>query len=337
MDSGERNSMGRELPLGTRPIALSERPSRRYRRVSERREFGLPPWVRLIRPTQWTKNLTCFAGLVFSGQLFRATSQREALAGFWAFCFMSSAVYVLNDIVDRKRDRLNPRTASRPLASGKMAVSSAAVLGAVLFVMASGLAWSLGTACVVSLGVYGMMNVLYSLWLKRVVIVDVMCIAIGFVIRVMFGVYAVEDLPTPWIVLCMFSLALLLGFAKRKAELVSQVNRPSSDARPVLRKYDSAYLDTLITMSATMSVLCYGLFTVASHRNPTLVVTIVPVIYCIMRYLIQTMIAGKGESPDRLLLSDKRLWCAGAIWIAMYCVIMYGNINLFAASRLSFF
>ena len=317
--------------LSTRPHL--DLPSRRFRPTVNRQERAIAPWIQLLRPSQWIKNLTCFAGLIFSGQLFHAVSQWEAIKGFWAFCFMSSTVYILNDIIDRDRDKLNPRTATRPLASGTISMRSAILLAVALIILAALLSSTLGTACSASLAVYGVMNVFYSLWLKRVVIVDVMCIAVGFVIRVMFGVYAVEDLPTPWIALCMFFLALLLGFSKRKAELINQSHRSSSTARAVLRKYEPAYLDTLVTMSATMSILCYALFTVSSHRNPTLIITIVPVIYCVLRYLLQVILAGKGESPDEILISDKRLWTAVLIWLTLYCVIMYGNINIFASQK----
>ena len=178
---------------------------------------------------------------------------------------------------------------------------------------------------------YGTMNVLYSIKLKHIVIADVMCIALGFVLRVLFGVYAVGVLPTPWIALCMFFLALVLGFAKRKAEL-AQLADGSAHVRPVLAKYDVTYLNMLLTMSATMAVLSYALFTVASHKNPTLIVTIVPVVYCVNRYILQVMIHGRGASPDKILLTDRRLWVGIVGWLVAYVVITYGDVQIFTNS-----
>jgi 4-hydroxybenzoate polyprenyltransferase len=224
--------------------------------------------VQELRPVQWIKNLTCLAGLIFSGRLFLPSYEWSAAVGFWAFCFASSAVYIFNDIIDRDKDRLNPRTAGRPIASGALPLPLA-VLALIVLGTAAGLAacW-LGWGCVLVISSYGALNVAYSLRLKHVVIADVMCIALGFVLRVVFGVYAVGVLPTPWIALCMFFLALFLGFAKRKAEL-ARLAADSAHVRPVLTKYEAGYLDMLLTMSAATAILCYALFTVASHKNPT--------------------------------------------------------------------
>ena len=159
------------------------------------------------------------------------------------------------------------------------------------------------------------------------------CIALGFVLRVMLGVYAVGVLPTPWIALCMFFLALFLGFAKRKSEL-ARLAENSAHARPVLAKYDVNYLNMLLTMSATMAILCYALFTVASHKNPTLVVTIVPVVRLRQPlHILQVILHGRGASPDKILLSDKRLWVGILSWLVAYVAITYGDIQVFTNSH----
>jgi 4-hydroxybenzoate polyprenyltransferase len=278
---------------------------------------------------QWVKILACLAGLVCSGRLFLFQHQSQAVLGFWCFCFASSAVYILNDFLDREKDRLNPRTATRPLASGDLPVWVAGTAFVALIALAAIGSARLGPSCLLVISTYGVMNVLYSIRLKQIVIADVMCIAIGFVLRVLYGVYAVGVLPTPWIALCMFFLALFLGFAKRKAELTG-LGKDSAHARPVLAQYDVNYLNMLLAMSATMAILCYALFTVASHKNPTLAITIVPVVYCVNRYILQVMLNGRGESPDKILLSDKRLWVGIISWLFAYIIIVYGNIQLFA-------
>lgn len=284
--------------------------------------------VRELRLKQWIKNFACLAGLIFSGRFLSLQGDLQAALGFFAFCLASSSVYILNDIVDREKDRRNPRTASRPIASGELSVGVAVAALAVLVIAANAISAGLGPACVVVLNAYLGLNVFYSLRLKRAVIADVMSIAFGFVLRVLYGVYAVGVLPTPWIVLCMFFLALFLGFAKRRGELSSLAER-GDQARPVLKKYSEPYLDTLLMVTATLTILCYAMFTVASHKNPTLIITVVPVVYCVFRYLLQVMMHSQGESPDSIITSDKRLWAGILCWIGSYIVIVYAKIEMF--------
>ena len=284
--------------------------------------------ARQLRLKQWIKNFACLAGLIFSGRLLWLGGDIQAALGFFSFCFASSSVYILNDIVDREKDRHNPRTASRPIASGELSVGVALVVLACLLLSANAISAYLGSACLLTLNAYFVLNLVYSFRLKRAVIADVMCIAFGFVLRVIYGVYAVGAVPTPWIVLCMFFLALFLGFSKRRGELAELAERGEL-ARSVLKKYNESFLDTLLIVTATLSILCYAMFTVASHKNPTLIVTILPVVYCVFRYLLQVMMHGQGESPDSVLLSDKRLWAGIFSWLTCYIFINYSNINLF--------
>ena len=134
-----------------------------------------------------------------------------------------------------------------------------------------------------------------------------MCIALGFVLRVLFGVYAVQVLPSPWIILCMFSLALFLGFGKRKAEL-NDLGDGAPAARSVLRKYSPEYIDMVLGVTATITILTYMLFTVSSQHDPTLVLSVVPVVYCVLRYAQQVMVYRLGQSPEALFLQDKMMW-----------------------------
>ena len=282
-----------------------------------------------MRPKQWIKNLTCLAGLVFSGQLFDVTAVAMAWVGFAAFCAASSSIYILNDLVDLHVDRCNPRTRTRPLASGDLPVWLAVAASICLAIVSLFTAGSLNLACAVVLTMYLLLNVLYSTHLKHAVIADVMCIALGFVLRVLLGVYAVQVLPTAWIVICMFFLAIFLGFAKRKSEL-SNAEGDASLIRPVLTQYTAPLLDILLAMSATTAIVCYGLFTVTSSRNPTLIVTVVPVAFCVMRYLLHVIVHGKGDSPETILMSDKPLWLGIAAWLVLCVGILYGEIHLFA-------
>jgi 4-hydroxybenzoate polyprenyltransferase len=284
--------------------------------------------VRVMRPRQWIKNSACLAGLIFSGQLFNCLAQIRALTATVMFCAAASAVYVLNDLCDRKSDRQNPRKAHRPIAAGQLPVWLALV-GCLAALVIGGLtAWRLGPACIAVLTLYLAMNLAYSLRLKHAVLADVMVIALGFVFRVLAGVYAVHVRPTPWIVLCIFFLALLLGLAKRRAELAALKERAASH-RPVLANYSLPYLDALLAEMAAMTVVCYAVYTVESpHNNTTLIVTIAPVVYGIARYLLLVMVRG-GESPEEMLTRDKGLIVAMLVWIGSCVLILYGNLHLF--------
>ena len=315
------------------PTPTTAQPVRKLRRLisdqTPRRPVSvLRALVIQLRPTQWLKNLACLAGLIFSGRLFQSHAMVQAWMGFAAYCFASSSIYILNDFFDREKDRLNPRTASRPLASGTLPVWVAALALVGLLTASVAISAALGSACLVILLMYVSMNLLYTLRLKEVVITDVMCIALGFVLRVMLGVYAVGSKPTPWIVLCMFFLALFLGFVKRRSELAN-VGTKNAKVRPVLSQYGPQFLDTLVTMSATMAVICYATFTVASHKNPSLVITIIPVVYCVYRYMHQVVVHAKGESPDKLFLTDKLLWVGVSAWLVSYVSISYLDLRLF--------
>lgn len=285
----------------------------------------------MLRPKQWVKNLTCFAGVIFSGQLLLVDPVLRSCLGFVAFCCASSSIYVLNDLLDRKKDQLNERTRRRPIAAGEVPISLAVAGFALLFVLATGLSNWLGRGCLIAIGCYFGLNLLYSLWLKHAAVTEVMSIALGFVFRVLYGVYAVKEMPTAWIVLCMFFLAIFLGFAKRKGELASTAER-SAEFRPVLQAYDRKFLEISLAMSATMTIVCYSLFAVASNRNPNLVITVVPVTYCVMRYMMLVMVQGEGESPESVLVKDRAMWVGILAWVILCVAVLYGNLQIFSAT-----
>jgi 4-hydroxybenzoate polyprenyltransferase len=312
-EAGNRTTAG---PAGTAAVEVS----------TARRVRGL---VRAARPGQWVKNFACFAGLIFSGKLFEPRAALEALLAFVGFCLASSAVYLLNDVVDRPLDRENPSKRKRPIASGLVPVSWACAAAAALALAALGSSLTLPLLCAALLAVYLVTNVAYTLRLKHAVLLDVVVIALGFVLRVLYGVYAVEVKPTSWIVLCMFFLALFLGFAKRRGEM-HVMGEEEPFRRPVLAKYRVGYLDILLAMTATMSILCYALYTVTHQPgDATLVVTVPLVTYGVMRYMLLVTVHGGGESPERLLISDYRLVGTAAVWVALCVLIIYTKIQLF--------
>ncbi len=287
--------------------------------------------LRLLRPHHWTKNLLCFAGVVFSGRFRDPRSWGNALDAFLVFCAASSAVYVLNDILDRARDLRHPVKCRRPIASGAVSVAAGAFLSLLLGAGSLGLAaWAgprLLTCAAALLGVH----LLYSLWLKHVPLLDVLCIAAGFVLRMLAGVYAVGEIPTVWITLCTFFLALFLALAKRRAELGALGGTPS-EQRPVLTQYTIAFLDHAVTGAAVVTILCYALFTATSGKNPAEIVTVPVVVYGILHYLRRVLAQQGGEEPELILLKDLRISASVLLWVALYVAIQILDPRLFARS-----
>ena len=249
-----------------RPAVIADPPG------TARRLMGL---ALAARPKQWIKNLACFAGLIFAQLLFQEQAVLRAVLAFGGFCLASSSVYLLNDVCDRELDRANPSKRKRPIASGLVPVAWALSASAALLSVALGSSWLLSPICAALMVAYLVTNVAYSLRLKHTVLLDVGLIAFGFVLRVLYGVYAVGVKPTSWIVLCMFFLALFLGFAKRRGEMHRMTEDEEPFRRPVLAKYRKSFLDMQLAMTATMSILCYALYTVTRHPgNASLVVTV---------------------------------------------------------------
>ena len=286
--------------------------------------------VRAARPRQWVKNFACFAGLIFSGQLFLPWSVARAVLAFAGFSLAASAVYLLNDVCDREHDRVNPSKRKRPIASGLVPPSWALAASGALVVVAVGSAAVLSPLCAALMTVYLVTNVAYSIRLKHAVLLDVAVIAFGFVLRVLYGVYAVRVQPTSWIVLCMFFLALFLGFAKRRGE-IHRMGDDDPFRRPVLAHYSTTFLDILLSMTATMAILCYSLYTVTGYQgNATLVVTVPLVTYGVIRYMLLVMVRGEGEAPEKLLVSDPALIATALVWVSLCVLIIYSRVHIFS-------
>jgi len=284
----------------------------------------LAPTLRLLRPQQWTKNLACMAGVVFGGRLGEPHAVLLDALVVVTFTLAAAAVYVVNDLFDLAHDREHATKRTRPLAAGEVTTTAATVLALGLAVAAGVGAALLGRGTAACLGAYGVLNVLYSLGWKHVALLDVCCIAFGYVLRVLAGVVVLGDVPTGWILLCTFFLALFLGFTKRRAELLDP-DRVGNDQRPVLHAYDRRGLDSLVDGSATMAVMTYALFTTTSGKNPSLIVTVPIVYYAIMHYRQRAQASGLGQEPDRLLLSDRALQVCIVLWLVAFVGIFYGH------------
>lgn len=287
--------------------------------------------ISLLRPQQWLKNGFVLIGLIFSHRWSDPSLVFAVGVGFVAFCLASSAVYVLNDYHDRAVDAVHPKKRFRAIASGRVGLPAARALIAVLFCAALGLPIVCGLWPVaLAVAGYLVLNIAYTLSLKHKVLVDVFCIATGFMIRLACGTYAVGITPSRWMLLCSFMLTLFLGFAKRRAEIVSApIDEPGAQGgtRAVLRHYSPHLLDILVAITASATLLAYGLYTVdaetaALHGTQHLVVTLPIVTFGVFRYIYLLYKGGSGEEPGRDLLGDNQIRIAVLAWVVVMVLLV---------------
>jgi 4-hydroxybenzoate polyprenyltransferase len=270
--------------------------------------------LRLIRPQQWTKNVFVFAALVFSKHLLDLDYLGLAIRGFFAFSFTASFIYIINDIADRERDARHPKKRYRPIASGEISVPRALAIAAILFAAAIALVASLDFRFTVTLGVYLVMNIAYSFYLKEVVLIDVFVIAIGFMLRVVGGALVIDVPRSSWLLLTTMFLSLFLGIAKRRGELVTlstQIDdgEAAFHTRKVLEHYSVEFAEQMTTICAAGFVFSYALYTVSERTvkmfgSENLILTTPFVLYGVFRYLYLLHKKNLGENPTEIVLSD---------------------------------
>jgi 4-hydroxybenzoate polyprenyltransferase len=280
-----------------------------------------------LRPHQWTKNLAVFAALGLSKHLFETGPLLRCLAAFAIFCGLSGAVYLLNDVTDVARDRLHPLKAQRPIASGLVPVHLATVVAVVLAFTCLLASFALGRLFLACAAAYLGLNVFYSLKLKEVVIVDVLSVSLGFVLRAVAGAVAIPVEISEWLLICTILLALFLTLAKRRHELVSLSDTAASH-RAILAEYSPYLLDQMIAVVTASCVTAYAFYTTAAEtkekfRTDKLALTIPFVLYGIFRYLYLVHRKEKGGSPSDVLLTDRPLLVAVALWALAIVVIVY--------------
>lgn len=281
--------------------------------------------LRSMRPRQWTKNGFVFAALLFDGKLFQREPVIASIFGFAIFCLLSSAVYLINDSVDAPVDRLHPTKRNRPIARGDVPVPLAVSWAALLAVASLAVAFALNPAFGVIGLLYFSSTVLYSFVLKHIVIVDVLVLALGFVLRVGAGAALVEAIRfSPWMYVCMMMLALLLGFGKRRQELVELAG--SASTRAILSEYSIPLLDQIISIVTGATLVAYAFYTFSAPQLPanhSMMLTIPFVIYGIFRYLYLVHVKGAGGAPDEVLLNDRSLQVAIALWALSVVLVLY--------------
>jgi 4-hydroxybenzoate polyprenyltransferase len=274
-----------------------------------------------LRPRQWLKNLLVFAGLVFATKLGDAGRWLEAVAVFVAYCAISSAAYLVNDLRDREDDRLHPVKRARPIARGELSPRAALALAAGLAAVALALTGVLGLVSVAFLLAFAALQAAYTLSLKHVVLLDVLVIGSLFVIRAAAGAAAVDVRISPWLLLCTALLALFLALAKRRGELML-VGAQRTPGRPVLEGYSLELVDQLLAIVASSTVIAYSVYTLTARDSKALLATVPFVIFGVFRYLLLVHRDDIGEEPEQVLLTDVPIILAVAGWIATAAVIL---------------
>jgi 4-hydroxybenzoate polyprenyltransferase len=295
------------------------------------RALGL---IRSLRPSQWTKNLFVFFGLLFGQRLLDPSSLRRSVAAFAIFCGLSGVVYLVNDVADREADRRHPLKRNRPIASGTVPVSLAITTAIVLLAVALVSAWAINTRFFVVALVYVSLQALYSGPLKHIVIIDVLTIAIGFVLRAAAGAVAIDVSISHWLLILTILLALFLALSKRRHELVLLADGATGH-RPILEHYSPYLLDQMIAVVTASTLISYVIYsvspeTVQKFHTDYLGLTLVFPLYGIFRYLYLVHKKEGGGSPSDMLLNDRPLLACVALWGVAVAIIIYGpQLNWF--------
>ena len=283
--------------------------------------------LKTMRPRQWvTKNVFIFAALVFDKQLLNPSAFLRTLAGFGLFCLISSSVYIFNDLADVEADRQHPEKKNRPIASGRLPVPVAWTAGILLATVTLVTGYLLAPAFGYVIGLYFLINMAYSKWLKHIPIIDVFVISAGFVLRVGAGVTLIHvERFSPWLYVVMTLLSLFLGFGKRRAELALLMQGAGSH-RKVLDGYTLPLLDQYIMIVSGTTIVAYSLYTFSAPNVPanhSMMLTIPFVVYTIFRYLYLIEVKHAGGAPEEILLSDRPFLIAMILWALTVLAIFY--------------
>lgn len=295
-----------------------------------------------MRPRHWVKNAFVAAPLLFARQFDDPTAWGRSLSAVAAFCLLSSGVYLINDVCDRRADRAHPVKSRRPVASGRVSVAAAVVAAAVLLAVGLGISLAVeftardgsrpmaGYGLLVWTGGYLLMNLAYSLWLKNHAVVDVILVAMGFVFRAMAGAAAIVVPISPWLVLCTFTLCLFIALCKRRSEISELPGDTAAVVRTANRAYDAPDLEHMLTVSTALAILTYSLYcvaprTVAQLGSAHMIWTVPLVVYGLFRYGRIARRAG-GSDPIELLVRDKVMWLVVAAYVLLAgLIITYGS------------
>jgi 4-hydroxybenzoate polyprenyltransferase len=287
-------------------------------------------YVRVLRPQQWVKNIFVFAGLIFSRQFYFLESITTAVAAFIIFCALSSAVYICNDVLDYAEDAVHPSKRHRPVAAGKIKRTTAVILAAIIGAIALYCAHFIGSTFLYICLLYAVMMLIYSVAVKHIIILDVLFVALGYVLRAIAGAVAIRVEISAWLLLCTLLFALFLVVSKRRTEIVV-LGDDATRHRRTLNQYSVAILDQMIAIVTSACIVSYCLYTlapetVAKFHTKSLIFTVPFVIYGIFRYLYITYKRTEAAVPERALLTDLPLLVCFILWVVV-CVAILVNAS----------
>ena len=296
----------------------------RQRRMKEKNMKDF--WI-AIRPQQWAKNLILFAGIIFSGQFFSLDKILIVVSSAVIFSIASSGLYLINDVLDRENDRRHPVKKHRPVASGRIQPLTAHILGCVLVVWALFSAFFLNANFGLILLIYLVMQFLYSLKLKNLVIFDIFCIAGGFFLRVIAGAVVIDVPISHWLLICSTFLSLFIALAKRRGEIVL-LSAEAANHRPVLAHYSLPFIDHLMTIVTASTILSYVFYafspgTTEKFHTANLRYSIIFVVYGIFRYLYLVFQRNEGGAPEKVLFSDRPLFWNTVLYVLAVVAAVY--------------
>ncbi|MDI6783310.1 MAG: decaprenyl-phosphate phosphoribosyltransferase [bacterium] len=281
-----------------------------------------------MRPKQWTKNLVVFAGIIFAKKLADPIVFFRSISAFILFCLVSGAIYLINDIADKEQDQQHPRKRFRPIASGQLPVGLAGFAATIILLVSIALSFILSPIFGVCILIYFIMMFSYSFHLKHIVILDILVIALGFVLRAYAGVIVHPDLTaSKWLLMCALFLALFLIISKRRYELILLEDK-ANEHRQVLLEYSAGFLDQMVAIVTSMTVFSYALYTISQEtiekfHTHSLILTFPFVLFGILRYLYLVYKRGEGGEPETILLKDKPLLINILLWLIVVITIIY--------------
>lgn len=279
-------------------------------------------YLAATRPKQWIKNLFVFIGIIFSGNLFNGSMLLRVIGCFIVFCLISGAVYLINDIFDLEKDKNHPKKKNRPLAAGLISVRGAATAAVFLTFGALALAFALSTGTGLIIAAYFVIMLFYSFYIKRIIILDVFTIALGFVLRVVAGTEVINVYLSPWAVMCMFFLALFLALGKRRNEKII-LGENAGIHRDSLDSYSITLIDQMISIATTSTIVSYFLYTFETGQHLSSMLTVPFVLFGLFRYLLLVYNENSGGSPEDIIIGDRPLQLAVLAWGIVSMILLY--------------
>lgn len=284
-----------------------------------------------MRVPQWIKNIILFAGILFGKKITDQSAFISVVFAFFLFSIIASCQYVINDYLDREEDVRHPEKKKRPIASGAIDGSIALAITLIILPLALIASYILNHGFAFIVLFYLLFNIVYSKYLKHLVILDVMSISIGFVLRAIAGAIVIDVAFSSWLLLCTFMLSLFWGFSKRRGEL-DLLEGNAGKHRKILNEYSTSFLDLMMSIVATMTLMSYVMYTISPSTIQNLgtdkmIYTVPVVVYAIFRSLYIIYIKNMGHNPTKAILTDRSVIASGFLWLAIVFVVMYAKIE----------